>query len=275
MAAFNPFWWLIGDGDKNRKDWPFQVRDALAFREMAAALRGFGYKDGRDLLNFPPPGGKPPPELAPIDTSWSKPRDLICSCTRIPTNDQAEGKRKQVPRGYTDLEAEIMYEWEPYVRASRKIVQLHDRLHPQLPADFEDRARMIVYLRAFAPFEKLSRCDGKGERKYNGQEIRTPVFLLRIPKLQQRKSGYLGIWGLDGNTTLIWATILRFRYPELLNTNHFVAAELVGNTTPDRPFDLDFAASWDVEILIDEKIRRGGKKDERASVPVPPRKSRD
>jgi hypothetical protein len=267
-AHFHPFLWMIADGDKHRRDWPFQVRDALALREISAALRGLGYEDGRDLLNHPPAGLVPPEELAPIHTPWSHLHDLLVSCTRIPIWDQAQGARKQVPRGYTDLEKEIMDEWMLYAASSRVVVQVHDRLHQQFPPGKEDRRRVQLYTRALAPYASLSSCDGRRPRKYDGDEIRTPVFLLRIPKMQHRRMGYLGIWGPDGNTTLIWATLLRFRYPELLATNHFVMGELVGGPIPERPFDLDFCGDWDVEFLIDEPIRRGGKGSPRASVPV-------
>jgi hypothetical protein len=274
---FHPCWWPIADGDQERIDWPFQVRDALAFREKAAVLRKLGYEDGRAILNFPPPGREPPPELTPIDTSWSRPSDLFCSITRIPALDHLDGQdgpRKRVPRGYTDLEDEIMDEWSPYVESSREMIKLNERLHEQLPPGRENRAIMKVYQLPFARYDKLSPGEGRRSRKYSGEEHRTPVFLLRIPRMEKRRAGYLGVWGLDGNTTLIWATILRFRHPELLASDHFVMAELIGGTKPEHPLNLDFAADWKVEVLIDEKIRRGGKKDERASVPVLPRKPR-
>ena len=129
---------------------------------------------------------------------------------------------------------------------------------------------MKLYEKPLAPYDELSRCDGGPVSKYEGEgeEVRTPVFLLRVPRMQYRRMGYLGIWGLDGNTTLIWSTLLRFRYPELLEQNHFVMADLVGRSIPERPFDLDFAADWRVELVIREPIRRGGKSSGRASVPA-------
>lgn len=269
MPAVHPFWWLIADGDKNRPNWPFQTREGFALRQLSAGLRRHGYEDGRDLLNTPPPRGRPRDELAHIDTSWSRPKDLCTTMTRIPRSDHLEGKRKKIPRGFTDLESEIMAEWEPYVPyCSRLMVQIHDRLHEKLPEGKKNLARITAYEKPCAPYNRLAACDGTPARKYRGQELRSPVYLLRLPKMQHRNMGYLGIWGLDGNTTLIWATILRFRLPQLLKQDHFVMAELVGGSVPDRPLDLDFAADWRAEILIDEPIKRGPRSGPRASVPT-------
>jgi len=268
-SLFHTFWWLIADGDRNRPNKPFQTREGFARSQLAAGLHREGYEDGRDLLNSPPPSGRPPTELAHIDTSWSRPKDLCMTMTRIPLSDHLEGKRKKIPRGFTDLEAEIMAEWALYVPyCSRLMVQIHDRLHALLPEGKENLARIAVYERSCAPYNRLARCDGSPARKYLGQELRSPVFLLKIPKMQERNMGYFGIWGLDGNTTLIWATLLRFRLPELLARDHFVMAELQGGTVPDRPLDLDFAADWRAEILIDEPIKRGPRNGPRASVPT-------
>lgn len=268
-SRFHPFYWMIADGDKSRRDWPFQVRDALALRQISAALRGFGYEDGRDLLNFPPPDRDSTAPLAHIDTSWSRLSDLLLTFTRIPRSDLAQGARKKLSCGRTDLGAEVMEEWSPYAPSiSRLLVQVHDRLIPLLKKGYENRARMKLREEALAPYHRLSRCDGRPASKYAGPEIRTPVFLLRVPRMQHRRMGYLGIWGPDGNTTLIWATLLRFRHPELLEQNHFVMADLVGRSIPERPFDLDFAADWRAELVIREPIRRGGKRSGRASVPV-------
>jgi hypothetical protein len=172
-------------------------------------------------------------------------------------SDLAQGARKKVPRGFTDLEEEIMDEWRPYVPAvSRLVVQLGDHLHGKLPPGYENRRRMQLYEAECAPYNELSACDGSPSRAYSGEEHRTPVFKLRVKKMRRRNMGYLGFWGLAGNTTLTWACLLRHRYPELLKKEGFLMAELVGQGPPQRPFDLRWARDWRLEILIDESTKR-------------------
>jgi hypothetical protein len=249
------FYWLIADGDKKRNNRPFQVRDGLAGDQITEALRCQGFLPGEDFLNFPPPPGHQGDRIAKIDTSMCRKSDVISSFTRIPRSDLEQGARKKVPRGFTDLEEEIMDEWLPYVPSvSRLVVQLHERLHDKLPPGYENRRRMSLYEAEGAPYNELSACDGSAARAYSGVEHRTPVFKLRVGKMQKRNVGYLGTWALDGNTNLIWSRLLRTRHPELLSKPGFVMAELVGGHTPGRPLDLRWVLDWRVEILIDEPL---------------------
>jgi hypothetical protein len=260
------FYYLIAGGDKTRNDFPFQVRDALAEKQIGEALREKGYAAGRDLLNFPPQPRQQAEGLAHVDTSMCGRRDLICTYTRIPISDHVQGARKKVPRGCTDLEEEITSEWLPYVSsASRLVVQLNERLHQRLPAGYENRRRMVIYEAPYAPYNLLSSCDGSPPRRYAGAEVRTPVFKLRVPRMRQRNVGYLGTWGMDGNATLIFGCLLRHRHPELLRRPGFLMGELVGSGIPARPFDLDWALDWRLEVLIDEPAPRP-----RAPRPSPP-----
>jgi hypothetical protein len=253
---FHTLSWLIGDGDKTRKDRPFQTRDGKAEKQLCAAMQRLGYDIGTDLLNYPPQDGQAQSELAHVDTSFSRPKDVLGTYTRIPASDLVQKTRKKIPLGFTDIEDEVMHEWHPYVpHASRLIVQLHPRLHHLLPEKREDRARIKVYERACAPLNELTPSDGP-MRKYSGEELRTPVFLLRVPKMQKRNMEYLGIWGVDGDATLIWACLLRHDRTGLLDRHHFVMAELIGGSVPERTFDLRYALDWRFEILIDEPIRR-------------------
>jgi hypothetical protein len=254
---FHRFSSLIANGDKTRKHWAFKVRDGLAASQAEAVLATQGYVAGRDLLNFPPQPGDRSKELAKIDTSMFRPRDLLCTSGRLPFSDHLEGCRKKVPPGETDLEQELIEEWQLWVSSgSRLFVQLHQRLHDKLPAGYENRRRMKIHEGARAAYNSLSRCDGSPPRRYTGEEVRTPFFKLRLPRLEKRSFGYLGIWGMNGNTTLIGACLLRHRHPELLTKPGFVMAELVGGHIPERPFDLDWALDWRLEVLIDEPAPR-------------------
>jgi hypothetical protein len=251
------FYWLVADGDRKRNDWPFQVRDALAATQIREALRLDGYEAGLDFLNFPPQPGGAAQGLARVDTSMCRRRDLLTTFTRIPRSDLLQGARKKVPRGLTDLEEEIMDEWLPWVPSvSRLVVQLHESLHGKLPPGYENRRRMSLYESPCGPYKELSRCDGTPPRRYAGRELRTPVFKLRVNRMKRREMGYLGIWGMDGNATLILCCLLRHRHPELLRRPGFVMAELVGGRIPERPFDLRWALEWRLEVLIDEPLPR-------------------
>jgi hypothetical protein len=256
---FHSLYSLIADGDQTRNDEPHQVRDGLAASQVQAVLSEQGYIAGRDILNFPPQPGEQSTELARIDTSMFRLRDVLCTCTRLPFSDHIEGCRKKVPRGETDLEQELIEEWQSWVSSgSRLFVQLNERLHDKLPAGFENRRRMKILEDANAAYNRLSRCDGSPPRRYRGEEVRTPFFKVRLPRLSNpaRNFGYLGIWGMSGITTLIGACLLRHRHPELLTKPGFVMAELVGGPIPKRPFDLDWALDWRLEVLIDEPAPR-------------------
>ena len=75
-------------------------------------------------------------------------------------------------------------------------------------------------------------------------------FLLRLPSLPNRDVGYLGIWSLDGTSTLVWSKLLRYIHADLLCEPGFVMAELVHAPIPERATDYRWAADWHAEILL-------------------------
>ena len=137
----------------------------------------------------------------------------------------------------------------PKTCLARARVRLNPELHRLLPTGFEDRFDMRFRQEQGAPYLTLQRHDDK-RRPYKGKELRTAVFLLRLPRLPRRDVGYVGTIGIDGIANLVWGHLLRRRHADLLREPGFVMVELVGAPLPERPTDYRWALGWRAEILF-------------------------
>jgi hypothetical protein len=242
---------MNAERDSSRPVKFFQTRDVHAALEASEPLRAQGFALGEVLFNYPPKRGVEPNHVS-IDTSRCRPQDLIFGSTRPGALDSTQGGRKGIRRAFTDLEDEIMEEWNRYLTIiSGTHVCLHPNVAAKLPRGYEDRFDMFFYQLGKPALYKTLRADGETSPHRPAQgEARTPVFLLRTPKLAKRNVGYGGIWGMAGRVTLGWAYLLRHRFPHLIQQPGFVMAELSGMGTASRPLDLRWVLDWKVEILI-------------------------
>jgi hypothetical protein len=260
-----PFLLLIAERDQKRDLRPFQNRDAVASMLAIDGLRSSGFEFGDVLLNFPPPRsqGRVP---ASVDTSFCRGDDLILTTTRLPLSDDTQDNRKRIRRAYTDLESELLAEWKPYLPIlGRERVKLDDSLCDALPPGYEGRFDMCFYEAHGAPYRRLKAMDGRRTPLRSGNGLRTAAFLLRLPALSNRRTGYIGLWGLDGTATLVWAYLLRHRHADLLREPGFVMAELSGSDIPRRPTNLRWALDWNAKILIHQRLPQPGGRARRAA----------
>ena len=249
-----PFNYFVARRDHNRGFKIHQRRDLGAAIELLAALRKIGYEYGQPLLNFPPehPRRKPTDKLHKVDVSFVQAGDLILQTTRPPLDDREHGDRKQIELGYTDLEWQLFAVWRQYLEiCARSHVKLGSRVRDDLPEGFENRKDMAFREGTGAPYKELNALDGSGWRKHRGR--RTAAFLLRVEELWENGPGFLGAFGMDGTSTMIWAYRLSRDFSELLSEPGFVMAEMEGSTIPTRSTDLRWANDWPIEIVLHHK----------------------
>jgi len=253
VPLVHPFYFLVARRDSNRDLRPFQCRDAVACTQMLAALARFGYQLGEERLNNPAPveWEVDPTQLALVDTSDCVCDDLLLTTTRWPVSDDPELSRKYVARAYTDLEQELLDLWRTWLPVlGRDRVMLHPELRRLLPPGYENRYDMLYREEEGARYKKLRRYSDTDHRPVVRNERRTAAFLLRLPRLPHRDVGYLGIWSLDGTSTLVWSKLLRYVHADLLCEPGFVMAELVHAPIPERPTDYRWTSDWRAEILL-------------------------
>lgn len=237
-----PFAYLLRQHDLSRRVRAFQIRDGAASLEIVTALAYFGWQYGGLLLNYPkhPPQEQETGELLPVDHPRG-PNHLVFTATRPPID---ECGKKRVQRGFTDLEARIFQAWRPYFKiVNRHEVELSMEHRTALEPGFEDRAHIF--------FRQLegSRYHELGTTRYRNLR-KTAAFLLHVPALEPGSCGYLGIFGMDGTTTLIWAHLLATRHRDLLAQHGFVMAELEMAEIPERPTSLGFAQGWRANVIL-------------------------
>ncbi len=248
-----PFLSYISPRDYTRDLRIFQLRDVAAAMDVVGALEEHGYRYGDTLLNAP--GGAPPAQgepLYPIDLTGIGAEDLILTITRPPLSDIEWGDRKKVHRAWTDLEQSVLDSWSEILEdIARSYVSLARKMRNYLREGFESRQAVRFRECEGAPYLEWNARDGQGFQKLR-RENRTAAFLLHRDELWQGGPGYVGVFGMDGTTTMAWANILRHRHSELLEKPGFTMVEITGAPLPERPTRLDFTQSWAVDVILHE-----------------------
>ncbi len=246
----HPFTYFNSPKDNSRDPRIHQRRDLAALIELLARLWQMGYVLGEQILNYPPdkrPGrGDPPRQL---DLSFVEPGDLILQATRPPLDDLAQGNRKQVRRGYTDVEQRLFELWRRYLDVcSRGHVMLAEEVRQALPRGYESRQDMWFFQGETAPYKELNALDGRGPRKPDFAD-RTVAFLLWEDETWEGGPGTLAVFGMDGISTQVWAYRLARDLAHLLEPG-FVLAEMKTAPIPERPTDLRWAEKWEIDVLV-------------------------
>ena len=131
----------------------FQRRDDAAAIQILSALVELGYEPGESILN-PPPGNEVSRKmLLQVDLEQVKSEDLILLTTRPPMHDQHQGDRRQVKRGFTDLEDTIFDVCGQFIeKSSRSHIVLTDSASRHLAEGYEGLAEMRFLVAQGAPF---------------------------------------------------------------------------------------------------------------------------
>jgi hypothetical protein len=250
-ARAHTFAFLMPPRDATRDVRAFQLRDLAAALELHGALGTRGYAVGETLLNHPPPGpDRGPQALLPMQLDRLGTSDLVVTVTRPPLSDRSHGDAKQVRRGWTALEGRILELWGRYLDViARSHVRFEDRWRAALPPGLEDRRDMVFRTREGAFYKRLNACDGRPARAVPSAP-RTAAFLLRESCIWPNGPDYLGIFGMDGTSTLLWAWQLRNVVSDLLDEQGLTMVELKGGELPERPTDLRWMADWSVEPVV-------------------------
>lgn len=231
----------------------FYHRDALAQLLVFGALTERGRTLGEPLFNMPP---VPDHVMRPGD--WCHegqvklgPRNELLVLTRGPLDDQEYGEQKQVIRGYTKLEEEILEVLRIYFdHLSRSQVRLAQWVAAGLRPGFEHRRNIELYQRVGANYQSFPSAPRKERRNRGDRELTTAAFVLRKPSFNEDGATLLNVFAMDGSMALVWAYLLGRRHTDWLFEDGFRMVELSGPKLPVRASDLTFAADWSVEELL-------------------------
>ena len=225
--------------------------------QILSALVELGYEPGESILN-PPPGKEVSRKmLLQVDLDQVKSEDLILLTTRPPMHDQHQGDRRQVKRGFTDLEATIFDVCGQFIKkSSRSHIVLTDSASRHLTEGYEGLAEMKFFVAQGAPFKALNAHDGKGWSKYRGPEA-TATFLLHVDSMWEGGPGLLCAFGVDGVATLGWAYRLRHGLVHLFEGNRFLVAHVALGEVPSQATSLSWADDWRIDIALDHALPAG------------------
>lgn len=258
MGLVHLFLSFLSARSADRRILPAGTRDVTALWEVMAVLARAGYALGEQLLNYPAPKGQEK-VLLELDCRCVRRGHAVLSGTR-PTrekgaedeNDEEDAvpSKKNVPRGYTDLERLLDAVWGLYFQTiTRKNFCLQPSLRASLRAGYENRFLVGFMQGPRADYASLSACNGSGEKKVRGVG-RTAAFLLNQPEIWSNGPRYIGFFGMDSLSTLAWAYLLRHRHSELLLEPGFHMVELETREVPVRVPDHSWALDWNAELIL-------------------------
>lgn len=246
-----------------------QVRDGMAFCEIAAALAELGYRFATTFHMYN--DDKNPT----FDLPDLGPRDLLVLTTRPPLNDIA--KSASAPKGASKgaaraenahrrnlrpteaaLENACFDVVRPYFRhCDRAEVAVSDRvarlMRPET-SEYRD-VRLYQYTRDHVKaFRRGDRYVGP-----RGGDEWTLAFFFRLPKVPGLDCGMILSFGMSGFSTLAWNRILRIRHPEWIATRRFVMARMSFSGLPPwpgphTPAFVDDPTRARVEVLAEEEL---------------------
>ncbi len=234
-------------------------RDGESFIELMPLLIGKGFEYGGLIPNLALEEGN---KFEPLDTSFFRKGDLIVMTTRPPLDDKEEGPHLVIRRGGTALENKIFHALREYLSVcSRRQVSLHTSFIDKFLAGYDDRSSITFtghgkITRYFNVARYQATVDAKKRVKQWRQKDgrRTAVYLIYIGEAWKGGPDLMVSFGMTGACNLIWAYLIRTRFPQFLNSYRIVAAEILIGDIPSLPADLSFVEGWDVKILLDYKL---------------------
>ncbi|MBM4384507.1 MAG: hypothetical protein FJ091_14220 [Deltaproteobacteria bacterium] len=242
MSALHPFLYYQRPRCEGRKVRVAYHVDVAALLNLAGALQRDGYLIGELLFNYPALAGDADEALG-FEKADFDADGLVATATRF---ERARQYKKFVQRGDTPLERAVERAWRPFILDSARLqMVLQPRAARHLKQGFESRANVTFYQGEGARYKELLTAQGFRKQK----DRATAAYVLRVKRLWDGGPGYIGAFGMDSTTSLIWSYLLRHRHPELLREDGFAMAELSG-PIPGRVPDLRFSQEWRSEIIL-------------------------
>ncbi|MEZ4290103.1 MAG: hypothetical protein R3E53_06000 [Myxococcota bacterium] len=241
-------------GDSNRLPTLASPRDSEASAQLRVALHeveGFGF--GRSILNFPEARVsydlRPVETLRPIRLPFLHEGDVIFKTTRPPLSDGKHCDNKKVEPSNNVLERLIFFHYWRYLdECARSFVRLTDEAARALPRDRRNRQEMTFY--QVGCRYKFLQQPGRRRSRRGPLGERTAAFLLRVDALWENGPGLVCAWGMNAEVTLGWCTLLRFRYPALLENRGLTVVEIAPTQRPESPTTHDWVFDWQVSPLL-------------------------
>ena len=236
----------------------FKGRDGAAFDELAATLTPLGYQYGT-TIHFYPNDERPLSDLPELRAN-----DILVLTTRPPLTDREalNPLRRIILSSENDLEKLIFKQlFQRIFYCTRKHIKLTQAAQDRLNADVRKWKSLEFYENSgathpngVAVIRKHLALPLKEQRGTNS----TVAFLFRADSLPGVEGtpglpcALLASFGMDGYSTLIWNTIVRYKYPHFATQAGFVMAELVFKKEfPANPLTPEFALDPDfVEVNI-------------------------
>jgi hypothetical protein len=213
--------------------------DATALLSVCAALQAQGYRIGDIHLNHPP--RRNGSSALEVPQGRFEPGDMIVSATRFELKPRIKC-RKVVMMTRAGIEQTMTTAWSEGIQSSQRLMLvLNDAVSRWLAPGFENRNNIEFNEREGAFYTGLA-CAKTNLRA-------TAAYLLRKNELWPGGPAYLGFFGMDSTTTLVWSHLLRRRHADLLQQQGFFMAELSGKL-PGRVSNLDWALDWRSEIIL-------------------------
>jgi hypothetical protein len=255
MPRAHPFRYAAPCRDSSRDPHPGITRDPEASHQLQVALAELGFGFGKTILNFPPPQRFPAPTDAdtpiPVSLPFAEESDVLVKATRPPLSDHWHADRKQVDRSNTVVERAIFDHYRRYLKICARS---HVSMWPDVARYLAPRKRN----REIMNFYQLDSCNysylqasGTPRRPQGREAGRTAAFFLRVDSLWEGGPGLVSAWGLNAIATIAWCTLIREKFPSLLDSRGLTVVELTPREVPISPVTHDWALDWDVELLLE------------------------
>jgi len=230
----------------------FKVRDGAAFNELAATLAPLGYQYGT-TIHFYPNNKRSLKDLPELHAN-----DLLVLTTRPPLTDReaVHKARKIILSSENALEKLIFKQLFKHISyCTRKHIHLTPASQDRLAADVSKWKSLEFYENSGATHQlgvSIIKKHLDLPKKLQAGANSTVAFLFRadsLPGIERTRGlpcSLLASFGMDGYSTLIWNTIVRYQYPHLVTQAGFVMAEIVFKKEfPETPLTPEFALDPD------------------------------
>lgn len=241
----------------------FFHRDPMANQLVFGSMAERGRTLGVPILNMP---AVPPELLKDGDWWYDEPvrlgpeYEVLCT-TRPPLDDQEFAEPKQVVRGKTQIEEDVLTVARKFFKhLSRSQMVLDPTVlnanvsDPQaasaLPEGYEHWFNIEYYQRVGARVHHFPSLPKKQRRAKDGPAFLTTGFVLRQPNFTCDGATLLNVFAMDGSAELVWAYLVSRFHTDWLFEDGFRMVAISGPKLPVRASDLSFIDRYEVKDLL-------------------------